>query len=264
MCWLYFVPNLLVIQHLETLYLGGNNVTVVCERMWRFDQECATRRWLATRTVQKTRRPAQLGQPARVRPAATRFEDSDGRTRVPAKLTRPLTGRLSVFGFQTRNTWPEPIVYPYRRSITIFRPDPARSRYYPTKSKPDLDRSGQISPNLARFRPDLDKSSQILARSHRIRPNFVPSDKPDTNPNQPETNETRTEKSDQVSELVSGQFFIHPPQSGWVRVGHKPNSAQPMDTPTWKDSLSSYYNIHRKRLIPKGLNPIDMNLTVLY
>ena len=31
--WLYFVPNLLVIQHLETLYLGRNNVRVVCERV---------------------------------------------------------------------------------------------------------------------------------------------------------------------------------------------------------------------------------------
>ena len=135
------------------------------------------------RTVQKTRRPAQPGQPARVRPAATRSEDSDGRTRVPAKLTRPLTGRLSVFGFQTRNTRPEPIVYPYRRSITIFRPDPARSSRYPTKSRPDLDGSGQISvrsrriqPDFGqiskdpvRFRPDLDGSGQISVRSRRIR-----------------------------------------------------------------------------------------------
>ena len=30
--WFYFVPNLLVIQHLETLYLGGNHVRVMCER----------------------------------------------------------------------------------------------------------------------------------------------------------------------------------------------------------------------------------------
>ena len=30
-CWFYFVPNLLVIQHLEILYLGGNHVRVVCE-----------------------------------------------------------------------------------------------------------------------------------------------------------------------------------------------------------------------------------------
>ena len=32
-CWLYSVPNLLVIQLLETLYLGGNHVRVVCERV---------------------------------------------------------------------------------------------------------------------------------------------------------------------------------------------------------------------------------------
>jgi len=35
MCWLYFVPNLLVIQQLDTLYLGGGHVRVVCEKMWR-------------------------------------------------------------------------------------------------------------------------------------------------------------------------------------------------------------------------------------
>ena len=33
MCWFYSVPNLLVIQHVETLYLDGNNVRVVCERV---------------------------------------------------------------------------------------------------------------------------------------------------------------------------------------------------------------------------------------
>ena len=31
--WLYSVTNLLVIQHLETLYLGENHVRVVCERV---------------------------------------------------------------------------------------------------------------------------------------------------------------------------------------------------------------------------------------
>ena len=31
--WLHSVPNLLVIQHLETLYLGGSHVRVVCERV---------------------------------------------------------------------------------------------------------------------------------------------------------------------------------------------------------------------------------------
>ena len=32
-CWEYFVPNLLVIQHLETMFVGGNHVRVVCERV---------------------------------------------------------------------------------------------------------------------------------------------------------------------------------------------------------------------------------------
>ena len=32
-CWLYFVPNLLVIHHLETLYLGGNHVRIMYERV---------------------------------------------------------------------------------------------------------------------------------------------------------------------------------------------------------------------------------------
>ena len=34
-CWFYSVPNLLVIQYLEKLYLGGNNVRVVYERVCR-------------------------------------------------------------------------------------------------------------------------------------------------------------------------------------------------------------------------------------
>ena len=189
---------------------------------------------IRSRTVQKTRRPAQPGQPARVRPAATRSEDSGGRTRVPAKLTRPLTGRLSVFGFQTRNTRPKPIVYPYRRSITIFRPDPARSSRYPTKSRPDLNGSGQISVRSRQIQPYF---GQISKDPIRFRPDFVPGDKPETDLNQPETDETRTEKSNQISRSVSSQFFIHPPHSGRVRVGHKPNPARPVDTPNKKEWL---------------------------
>ena len=49
-CWLYSVLNLLVIQHLETLYLGENHVRVVCERVWRKAQECALKKGLATRS----------------------------------------------------------------------------------------------------------------------------------------------------------------------------------------------------------------------
>ena len=32
-CWLYSVPDLLIIQYLETLYLGGNHVRVLCARV---------------------------------------------------------------------------------------------------------------------------------------------------------------------------------------------------------------------------------------
>ena len=46
--WLYSVPNLLVIQHLETLYLGDNHVKVVCEKVWRKTQECALKKGFVT------------------------------------------------------------------------------------------------------------------------------------------------------------------------------------------------------------------------
>ena len=49
-CWLYSVPNLLEIQHFETLYLGENHVRVVCERVWRKAQDCALSKRLATRS----------------------------------------------------------------------------------------------------------------------------------------------------------------------------------------------------------------------
>ena len=49
-CWLYFVPNLHVIQYLETLYLDGNHVKIVCERVWRKAQKCATQQSLTTRS----------------------------------------------------------------------------------------------------------------------------------------------------------------------------------------------------------------------
>ena len=32
-CWLYFVPDLLVFWKLETMYLGGHHVRVVCEKV---------------------------------------------------------------------------------------------------------------------------------------------------------------------------------------------------------------------------------------
>ena len=44
----FILANLLVIQHLETLYLGGNHVRVVCKRVWRIAQDCALSKGLAT------------------------------------------------------------------------------------------------------------------------------------------------------------------------------------------------------------------------
>ena len=49
-CWFYSVPNLLIIQYLEKLYLGGNHVRVVCERVRRKAQECALKKSLVTRS----------------------------------------------------------------------------------------------------------------------------------------------------------------------------------------------------------------------
>ena len=46
MCWLYSVPNFLVIQQLETLYLSRNNVRIVCKRVWRIDEVCAIKNFL--------------------------------------------------------------------------------------------------------------------------------------------------------------------------------------------------------------------------
>ena len=47
-CWLYSVPNLLVIQHLQTLYLGGNHVRLICKRVWRKTQDYALSKGLVT------------------------------------------------------------------------------------------------------------------------------------------------------------------------------------------------------------------------
>ena len=49
-CWLYSMPNFFISQHLETLYLGGNHVRVVCERVWRKTQDCALSKGLTTRS----------------------------------------------------------------------------------------------------------------------------------------------------------------------------------------------------------------------
>ena len=47
MYWLYSMPNLLTFQKLDTLYLGGNHVRVVCENV-KNSSVCAFREVLAT------------------------------------------------------------------------------------------------------------------------------------------------------------------------------------------------------------------------
>ena len=143
-----------------------------------------------------------------------------------------MTPRESVVGFPFQNPWHSTrtesftlsdellqILNQQQRDLVQILRDLMRSCCYPTKSGPYLDRYGQ-------FRPNLSGSGQISA----------PVIKREIDPNQPETKETRTEKSDQISGSVSGQIFIHLPHSSQVQVGHKPDPAQPVDSPTWRVS----------------------------
>ena len=52
MYWLYSMPNLLTFQQLDTLYLGGNHVRVVCERVWRIQVCEHSKRFLRLATCQ--------------------------------------------------------------------------------------------------------------------------------------------------------------------------------------------------------------------
>ena len=123
-----------------------------------------------------------------------------------------MTPRGSVVGFPFQNPWHSTrtesftlsdellqILNQQQRDLVQILRDLMRSCCYPTKSGPYLDRYGQ-------FRPNLSGSGQISA----------PVIKREIDPNQPETKETRTEKSDQISGSVSGQIFIHLPHSSQV------------------------------------------------
>ena len=144
--------------------------------------------------------------------------------RVPNLLTRPHASWLLVFHFKTCDLNPNLDLYPFRWIITNFGPNPTRSR-----------------PNLVHILRDPMRSHHYLVKS---RPNLAgsfqistPVIKLETDWNQPKTDKTRTKKYDQISGLVSGQIFIHSPQLGWVRVGHKPNLARPVDSPSLEASL---------------------------
>ena len=125
-----------------------------------------------SRSVQQTRRPAQPGQPPRVRPTATQSDDSSGRTQVLNSLTQPHAGRLLVFPFETRDTRPKSNPFSFRWVITNFQPVSA-------KSSPDPSRSGEISPlsnetwaRSRQIRLDIDESVQISAWSRQIWPDL--------------------------------------------------------------------------------------------
>lgn len=187
------------------------------------------------RTVQLAREPAQPSQPARVRPVATRSNDFVGRMQVLSYLTQPHAGRLLVFRFKTCDTWPKPsfiLSSEFLRISDQLRRDPSRFGPDTSRSGPDPWRSGKISllsdeiRSLSRWIRSLPRQIWSLSRwirslSRRIQPDFVPSDKPDIDPTRLETDETRTEKSDQISGSVSGHIFLHPNNSGRFRVGHK-------------------------------------------
>ena len=94
---------------------------------------------------------------------------------------------------------------------------------------PDLSRSDEIS---AKIRPDLTRSDKILSK---IRPDFDPGNEPETNRDAPETDKTRSGRSEAPYGSVAGYDFSHPSLSGRVRVGHKLDPDRPVDTPTCGD-----------------------------
>ena len=100
--------------------------------------------------------------------------------------------------------------------------DPARSQ----QIRLDL---GQILKDLARFQPELARPGQKLFLAINPIPESI----------QPETDETWTGKSDQITGSVLGHIFLHPNKSGRVWVGHKPNLARPVDTPNCQHQLMS-------------------------
>ena len=74
MCWLYSMPNLLVIQHLKTMYLGGNNVRVVFESVKNWSSVCIKRQlvigsrdWLTNGDLPECGTPVKHARSWRVR-----------------------------------------------------------------------------------------------------------------------------------------------------------------------------------------------------
>ena len=95
-----FRANLLVIQYLETLYLGRNHIRVVCERVWRKVQKCVTQQglatgshdWLAAGKSPKLAHVWSMQRSWRVTPTVALQDKSP---RLARQLARDLNSRLS-------------------------------------------------------------------------------------------------------------------------------------------------------------------------
>ena len=88
-CWLYFMPNLLVFQHLVTLYLGGILVRVLSEIVWKNAQECArktgTRDWIS-RVTRDCKPPEAAHVPSMPEVEARASWSTTGQNRTTGRL----------------------------------------------------------------------------------------------------------------------------------------------------------------------------------
>ena len=106
MCWLYSVTNLLIIQHLETLYWGGNHVRIVCERVWRNAQDCAVKQgrgWISqeARGLQVAKKCTRAKHAGELNSHAT-WSTTGQKSRLAIKLARDLNSRLSQVARSSR------------------------------------------------------------------------------------------------------------------------------------------------------------------
>ena len=136
-----------------------------------------------------SKQPAQPNQPAHVRPTATRSNNSGGRTRVPTSLTWPpwvgsgfpLSKHMKLdlpLSFNLSNdllSIPNQIrwnLVEICQDLVQTLQDSAKSCRCSMKSRPDLDRSSQISPNLARYwqiQPNIGLGDNIRDQPNKTR-----------------------------------------------------------------------------------------------
>ena len=126
MCRLYSMPNLLVIHHLDTLYLGGNSVRVVCERVWRIDQVCAIKRLLATGTRDWIANDDSQESSTRVKHARSWSRKDPGWWRMKSCLDQP---RLAWSGCNKK-------IRPWSSATGVLLSNPLRCQFMEVGSYP--------------------------------------------------------------------------------------------------------------------------------